>query len=314
MSAPSATTARVSGKRKARSPPINVDEDTTVALPKLRRARTMAALPIEDVQDTAGVSEAQAGPISADSVAVQATPSDQSRALVPARGIGSGQVVGGQRVPVFPLEPRTEITRRRWITDDVIARIERECLDRSDRRNATFSLSQVPTEIAWGPKTVAPDYSGYMCLWTVPATVQATGYITRLQFAAETREPVPRVTVTLELLRELDQVGLERCMDRAGIVVGPSRHTFEATRTGYGVTDLKPFRDVYDATAVLAPVECMPRMCCSELVVGDLVLVQAKLRRMNSIAGWSVGGGAIVNVWFELEHVCLIHRRLGSAA
>ena len=83
----------------------------------------MAAVTPDDVQESPGGSGVAPADDPADPAAVQAMPPEPAspRAVVPARGIGSGQVIGGQRVPVFPLEPRLEITRRRWITDDVIA-------------------------------------------------------------------------------------------------------------------------------------------------------------------------------------------------
>ena len=102
-------------------------------------------------------------------------------------------------------------------------RVRHEFLDWKDQRHAVFSLTQIPTEVTWGPKTERADLSGYLCWWNVPAKLWVTGYIAKLLMTAETREPIPRVVLTLDLLREVDQVGLERCMDRAGCIRGESR-------------------------------------------------------------------------------------------
>ena len=98
-------------------------------------------------------------------------------------------------------------------------RLQREFLDRGDRGKVLFSLAQTPAEVAWGPKTKDVDHTGHLCWWTTPVTTWAVGYLVKMVFSAETREPVPRVVLSLELVRPVDEIALERCMRRARCVI-----------------------------------------------------------------------------------------------
>ena len=98
--------------------------------------------------------------------------------------------------------------------------MRRDLLDWKDNRHATFALTQVPAEVTWGPKTARADLSGQLCWWNTPASLWVTGYIAKFVMTADTREPIPRVVVTLDLMRDVDQAALERCMDLVGCVRG----------------------------------------------------------------------------------------------
>ncbi|TFK83556.1 hypothetical protein K466DRAFT_602759 [Polyporus arcularius HHB13444] len=150
-----------------------------------------------------------------------------------------------------PVE-NTAILRRRWVTDAVVQRLVTELLDSPVRSRAIFPLSQIPKEATWGPKSPRTDMSGQLCWWDMPMTIRAIGYIARMSFTADTVEPIPRVVVGLELLRALDQLGLEQCIQRIGCLVPEGTiPQFEASRTAYGRHSVEPFRDAYDAPAIL---------------------------------------------------------------
>ena len=73
----------------------------------------------------------------------------------------------------------------------------------------------------------------------------------------------------------------------------------------------QPFREVFDATSEFNDTTTLLRIPCTELIVGDLVLVQAKLRRASSVAGWDPRAPSAASVWFEMETVYRLCARLG---
>ncbi|TFK80849.1 hypothetical protein K466DRAFT_604989 [Polyporus arcularius HHB13444] len=186
------------------------------------------------------------------------------------------------------------IKRVRWLTEIAERRLVDRLLDFRNSKRCIFTISQVPKEACWGPRTATADLSGVLCWWGQPVRVWAIGYLRRLAIVVQVDAPLPQVIVGVEFVRDVDAESMGRLSGRHAGEAGAGG-MFESKRISNGGGSIRMFREVYDATKEYTSKCRMPRISLSDLVIGDVVLVETKMMRIAGSAGWAS--------WYELQSI-----------
>ncbi|KAL1940980.1 hypothetical protein VTO73DRAFT_7616 [Trametes versicolor] len=179
-----------------------------------------------------------------------------------------------------------------------------------DYRDATgrVALARIPLTADWG----MDDNIAYLCDNSTPLLLWSVGTLQSITYVASSIMLSPGCDVQLGLLRDLDRDALALLHARSFPAPRDTRSVFRASCSYTGIDGIKVFSEIYDATSAYTSRASMRQITPRELVIGDVVLVEAKVIRRN-IATRSRGAATKWQAWqvgFALQSISKLVPRI----
>ncbi|KAH9852848.1 hypothetical protein C2E23DRAFT_868384 [Lenzites betulinus] len=169
-----------------------------------------------------------------------------------------------------------------------------------------FALSKVPImAVGWGKGRDAM----VLCVKTQPVQLWVVGTLQTVSYVLSDVDPRAGCDVTLKLLRDIDRDALSAIYSKARPYPREPHVVFHASRSSKGSEVIELFPNIYDATETYKAKSAMMRLSPRDLVVGDIVLVEATVIRRSVRRGkaqeWSYW-----DVEFQLDAISRLLPRL----
>ncbi|KAH9848089.1 hypothetical protein C2E23DRAFT_889333 [Lenzites betulinus] len=161
-----------------------------------------------------------------------------------------------------------------WVPGTFFDRLN-QFLTYSDPMCARYNLGDIPPHCNWGPG----GRGAHLQHENQVVQVWAVGHLKSMLFFAADEDPRPHVRISLDLVHEIDIVAVQRLMSMANVVPEEAPAIFHASSAPSGSDCLQIFRSLYDATTLFRAKHAMVQLNPSDIVIGDLVLVETRIER-----------------------------------
>ncbi|TFK86993.1 hypothetical protein K466DRAFT_565641 [Polyporus arcularius HHB13444] len=171
------------------------------------------------------------------------------------------------------------------------------------------SIGNLPTTVRWGDGL----YASYITMQdgTEIPKIWVTGHLASILYMSSENEARPRLRVQIDLLRTADRTRLNDILGMASPPASALSELDYMTLNKMSPSNRTGFRDVFDATMCYTKKASMDRIPITDLMVGDLVLVEcAAIRyKADDSPGWTLW-----QVGFQMHAISVLCRRSETVA